>query len=219
MRSLFLTLAVVAASASISQAAFVSFATGGARGHQILLSDGATRVLTTADNPGSRASIGYLTTPGDSSSFVEFATTTINHPLSTATVGGFINTPTGNNASQSAVDAYKGKQVAIWIYGQNGEQGLFTSTAWTVPASITTEVDSSFDITLGVTQASGLPPVQVTTVPIPGMGAAQYIAPVNITVGTASNTAGASYILGAIPEPSSMGLLVLAGLATLRRRR
>ena len=188
MRKSLLIFAAVTASASVSEAAFISFATGGARGHQFVLSDGATRVATTA--PAVR--VGYLTTPGLSSSFVEFATTVISNPLSTQPIGGFINTKTGDNPNVAGI---RNQQVAIWIFGQNGDQGLFTSSAWTVPASLGPEVDASYDVVLGIVQGgTGAP--NVSGVLIPGFTMATYTRPVTITVGTGSNTDGATYRLG-----------------------
>lgn len=213
MRKSLLILAAILGSASLSKAAFISFVTGGARGHQFLLSDGATRVAT----GGLPVKVGYLTTPGDSSTFVEFATTVISNPLSTAPIGGFINTKTGDNPNVAGI---RNKQVAIWVYGQNGDQGLFTSSAWTVPGTLAPDVDASYDVVLGITQGGANPPA-VTAVTLPGqVTAARYQQPVSITVTTGTNVDGASYVLASfIPEPSSMGLLALAGLATLRRRR
>jgi hypothetical protein len=215
MNKTILLLTVVGFSTVASEAAFISFATGGARGHQILLEDGATRVVTTAADPAARVRVGYVTSPGDISTFVEFATTTINNPLTTQPIGGFINTATGNNSDVAGI---RNQQVVIWVYGQGGQQGAFTSAAWTVPGSLAPDVDASFDVTLGV--ASG-EPVAVTTIPIPLFNNASYLAPVNITVGTGSNASGASYILGApIPEPSSsLTMLLVAGGLLARRRR
>ena len=212
-------LATVALSSSAT-AAFVNFATGGARGHEFLVTSGA-RVSDSVTTPTNRLLVGYLTTPGVSSSFVEFARTTINNPLSSAPIGGFVNVPTNNNASAAAVAAVKvpTNQVAIWVFGQGGAQGLYTSTAWTAPASITTEIDSSWDLVLGVAQGS-TPPV-VTPLPIPGFTAARYLAPVTVTVGTGTNTSASRYTLGAvIPEPTTSLLLVmLGGLGIMRRKR
>lgn len=203
---------------SAASAAFVNFGTGGARGHEFLVTSGA-RVSATAVLATNRLVVGYLTTPGLSSSFVEFANTTINNPLSSAPIGGFINVPTGNNATAVGVAAVKSNQVAIWVFGQGGSQGMYTSTAWTAPASITTEIDSSWDLTLGVAQGS-VPPV-VTAVPLPGFFAATYVAPVTVTVTTGSNTSAARYTLGAvIPEPTTTLLLaVMGGFGIMRRKR
>lgn len=227
-KSILSILVALAASASVSEGVVISFVTGGARGHQMLNNNGS-RILTTntvgnVNDPASRVAVGYLTTPGLSSSFVEFATTTINNPLSTQAIGGFVNTATANNSSPTTVAALKGKQIALWIYGQNGNQGLFTSANWLVPDTITVDPDSTFDVRLGIasTDLATLAPV-VTGVPITGFTLATYLFPRSITVGTgatATNPQGATYTLGAIvPEPGSVGLLALAGLAMLRRRR
>jgi hypothetical protein len=209
MKKILLPLAFLAISTSLSQAAFISFSTGTARGHQFVLSDGATRVAV-----GSNVRVGYLTTPGDTSTFVEFGTTSIANPLSSQPIGGFLIDQTTNNPEVTGI---RNQQVVVWVYGQGGQQGAFTSTAWTVPASLTPDVDASFDVVLGVNNGT---PVQVTALPIENYTAASYTAPVSITVGTGTNPTGATYALGQlIPEPTSMGLLALAGLLVTRRRR
>ena len=215
MNKTILSLALLGTFTLASKAAFISFATGGARGHQFLLEGGVTRVVTTANNPIARVRVGYVTTPGEISTFIEFATTTINNPLTTQTIGGFVNTATGNNADVAGI---RSRQVVLWVYGQGGQQGAFTSAAWTVPVGLAPDVDASFDVTLGV--ASGQP-IAVTTLGIPDFRPANYLAPVTILVGATSNASGASYVLGApVPEPTTSitALLAVAGLVARRRR-
>jgi len=203
----FLTL--FAAGSTVSQAAFISFATGGARGHSFVLSDGATRVTA-----GSNVRIGYLTSPGNVGTFVEFGTTTINHPLTSQQIGGFINTKTGDNANVAGI---RNQQVVVWVYGQNGQQGAFTSPNWLVPNSLAPDVDASFDVILGVT---ALPGPAVTALAIPNFTEARVNQPITITVGTSSNANGTQYVLGTpIPEPSASLLAGLALLGLARRRR
>ena len=209
MKKTSLIIALSLASTLASKAAFISFATGGARGHQFVLNDGTTRVAF-----GSNVKVGYLGTPGDTSTFIEFGTTTINNPLSTQPIGGFINTKTGDNANVAGI---RNQQVVLWVYGQNGQQGAFTSPAWTVPASLAPDIDASFDVTLGVTT---LPTVAVTALAITNFTGSGYTAPVNITVGTGSNVNGAAYRLGIpVPEPTGALLASLVGFGLVLRRR
>ena len=204
---------------SQADAAFVSFVTGGARGHEFLVPGGA-RVTATATVPGNVVKFGYLTTSNVASSFVEFGATTVNNPLAAATIGGFVNVDTNQNTSASAVSAIKtAPQLALWVFGQNNTQGMFTSTAWVAPASLTTEVDSSFTITLGVSSAAAAAPV-VTAIPLAGYSPAMFISGVPITVSGTTNANGSRYTLGAIPEPTTTMMLSLLGtLGLLRRKR
>ena len=220
MKSKLLLLGVTLFTVAQADAAFVSFITGGARGHEFLVSSGA-RVTETALAPANVVKFGYLTTAGLASSFVEFGSTTVNNPLASALIGGFVNVDTTQNTSAAAVAAIKvAPQLALWVYGQGGQQGLFTSASWVAPASLTTEVDSSFTITLGVANAASAAPV-VTTIPITGYLPASFVSGVPITVTTATNTNGSRYTLGAaIPEPTTtLFLAMLGGLGVLRRKR
>ena len=223
MKKNILTLLALTALVSSSQAAFVAFTTGGARGHAFVLSDSSTRVLTTANNASSTVKVGYLT-GATSDTFVTFGTTSVDNPAiqPAAAIGGFVTTPTADNAAANgALSSIAGRQLAIWVYGQNGQQGLFTSTSWTVPGTLTPASDQSFSILLGVSSAAGVAPV-VSTIAIPGFSPASFVNPTPITVTTAStstNANGSMYVLGAVPEPSVTALLGLLGLVGLRRKR
>lgn len=219
MKSKLILLGFVFCLASQADAAFVSFVTGGARGHEFLVPGGA-RVAATATVPGNVVRFGYLTTANVSSSFVEFGATTINNPLSSAPIGGFVNVDTNQNTSATAIAAIKAApQLAIWVFGQNNTQGLFTSTGWVAPGSLTTEVDSSFTITLGVSSAATTAPL-VTTIPITGYLPALFVSGTPITVTGTTNPNGSHYTLGAlIPEPTTSMLIGLLGAVGMMRRK
>ena len=203
---------------SQANAAFVSFDTGGARGHEFLAAPG-NRVDATAVTPANVVRFGYLTTANVASSFVEFATTTVNNPLSSQLIGGFINADTTQNASPVAVAALKAApQVALYVFGEGNTRGLFTSPSWAAPATLTEATDSSYLVLLGSTAAGGAP--VVTTIPIPGYLPASYLTPVAITVGATTNATGSRYTLGAVvPEPTTTILLSILGTLGLVRRK
>jgi PEP-CTERM motif len=194
--------------------------TGGARGHQFLLSDGATRVLATATDPTTVFKIGYLAIAGDSSTFQPFAQSSVSHPQAPYQVGGFFGQVSDNNTSGvGGISVIADKKLVLWVFAQSGQQGMFTSAEWTVPANFGSEVESSFEMRLGATPSGGTPPV-VTIVSLPGFSAASYAAPVSITLGTFTATNSSSYVLGSpIPEPSAMGLIGLCATWVLRRKR
>ncbi len=210
-------LSLLAVSAISSHAASITFLTGGRSGHQFLLSDGSTRVTT-----GSVVRIGFLSTPGDTRTFTEFATTTIANPITSQAIGGFIKDQTTQNGSTTGVAGMKSGPVVVWVIGQNGQQGMWTSTLWTAPAALTPESDSSYDITLGIEPGAGAT-VAVTALTIDGYNPSRYSAPVTITVGTggtAVNQNGASFILATpVPEPTMSALGAVMGLGLMMRRR
>ncbi len=208
---------------AMAEAASIKITTGGSRGHEFLLSDNTTR----ASIVGSTVQIGYLSTPGDTSTFLNFGNSSISNPLTTAVIGGFVTNATPDsgtaNPGNAALSIIAGKQLVVSVTGQNGDRGLFTSTAWTVPGTLGTASDQSFSVILGTLQGT-LPPL-VTALPLTGFNPAT----VNVkTIGFlsgavpayAENTNGTSFTLGAaIPEPSVNALLGLLGLVGLRRKR
>jgi hypothetical protein len=201
-----------------AHSAAVTIGTGGARGHQFLTSN--TETPTRVSIASSSVRIGYLTTSGDSSTFQVFGNSAISNPISSATIGGFVSTATSDNpaaGSNPALSVIAGRQLAIWVTAQNGDQGLFTSTSWVVPSTLGTASDQLYNLILGSPQ--GTPPPTVTAVPITGFNNAS-VSVGTITVTTSSNTNGTTYVLGAaVPEPSVLSLLAVLGAMSFRRRR
>ena len=185
-----------------------------------MLIDGTTRVLTTASNPGSTVRIGYLSTAGDASSFQQFAESPVTNSPSLPMPAGFLSaSSTNNTAGIAGISVIADKMLVLWVIGQNGQEGMFTSTEWTVPANFGTGVDNSHGVVIGRTMGGGTPPV-VTTIPLPGFNAASYAAPVTIAFGLSSNPNASSYVLGSpIPEPSAVNLAGLLAALAFRRKR
>lgn len=226
MKKQILTITTILALCVSTQAANIAFNTGGSRGHAFVLSTSTSQ----AGNIGTptltdRVALGQVVQAGwmEAGVFQLFASSAIANPLTTATIGGFLNTATGQNAAASGgFSVIAGKQVALLVQGQNGDRGLFTSTSWMVPPTLGTAVDQSYTVILA--NASGAPPV-VTALPIEGYTTG------SVTVGTIGFTSGNTPAyserldgnimkLGApIPEPSVVALLGLLGLVGLRRRR
>jgi hypothetical protein len=216
MKIKILSLLAAMSFASNADAAAITIGTGTSRGHQFVLSDGTTRVSV---NPANTVRIGYLTTAGDSSTFVNFGTTTISNPLSTQPIGGFVTNQSNDNPAANGVgnSIIANQQLAIWVLGQNGDQGLFTSTSWVVPPSLGVATDQLYNLVLGA--GSGLTPPVVTGVAITGFQTASTRVE-SVTVGATANPNGTTYQLGAaVPEPSVTALLGLLGLVGLRRKR
>ena len=200
-------------------ASAIQFATGGGRGHMFVTND-AARVVAT-----SLVRVGYLTTPGSLSSFVEFAATTISNPGSTPAtqIGGFLTIPA---ASPTVAAAAKGAQVYLWVYnaassGVATQAGIFTSAdpSWVIPASFTGDVTETSNLSLNL--AAGVTAIADPDAKFsgPNTSAPTFTRGNILIAGTAA--VGSIYTLGgpAIPEPSSVGLFALLGMAALRRRR
>lgn len=215
----FIALAALS-SAVTSQAASINFDTGSARGHMFVTS---TNVRLAVD---SIVKLGTLTTPGVASSFVEFATTKINNTGGASTVFGFLRDGV-SIATAPEADAIKGKQIYIYVFNTNVaantgldtvEKGLFTSAEWTLPAGFDSAGTTTFNIRLG-----GNSNATPATLGVEGQAVLGTYTAGTITIGsgaTATNTAAGIYMLApAVPEPSAMGLLVIAGLGIMRRRR
>lgn len=203
---------LIIASASISTAATVNFSTS-AVGNRVV----TTTTPITPVPIGSLVRMGSLASEADFGTFVEFGTSTVNATTGFPT-GGVITGGATNNTALAAEFAGKTIYIAIYNAATTGAAtfaGIFKSTSifdagitgsaaqtFTLPiASFTTSVNPSTNWTFnpasvntsGITGAAGNPPTDRT---------------------------GVVFTLGAaIPEPSSMGLLVLAGLAAARRRR
>ena len=204
------------------QAARVIFEPGGNRGHQFVLSDGATRLLPTTVDSSSAVQVGYLAVEGDATSFQLFAESVISvvpilalmNPLTTT--GGMVyRISTDNPAGTCGVSVLANKKLVLWVFGQNGEQGMFTSNTWTVPPDLGISMESYYSLLL----APNAPP-SVTTIPLPGFYPSAFASPVSSTIGGTTNTQGHSYILGSpIPEPSALALAGVAATWAFQRRR
>lgn len=182
---------------------------------------------------GDRVAIGQLIRWGTMSgavsaaNFTEFATTTVasvGTTGATATVPGSIRLDISLPGTQAGL---ANQQVFMWVYNSQTasatvDQGLFTSTAWTLPGTFATDGTASFNLTLGQNTGLATPagPV-ITTLAIQDVGAATLtVGSVQNTPTGAINTAGYIYTLGqAIPEPSAALLGAFGALGLLRRRR
>lgn len=218
MKRILTTILLLAASTGSLFASAIQFATGGGRGHMFVMSPPTDNVRVPAL---SLVRVGYVTTPGNLSTFVEFASTTISNPSPTFPVGGFLTSPA---ASTTIAPAAKGAQIYLWVYnaptaGASTQAGIFTSTdpSWVIPASFTGDPTETSNLTLNLVsgvQAIADPRFTGPTITQPSFSRG------DILVGTTS-AVGSIYKLGGgvIPEPTSIGLLALAGLAAARRRR
>ena len=207
------TIIAFCAFAVSAQASTLAFATGGGRGHQFILSDGATRVTA-----GSLVRLGYLATPGVMDSFVEYGRSTISNPSPAIAIGGFLTTPV-NNTTPADNTAAQGKQIYLWVYnaptaGAATQHGLFTSSTatWVIPSTFTGGATESFNVTLGASTAPAFSAVAASigtfTTGVVGVGTG------------VDNTAGSIYRLAPIPEPTtSMFALGIIGMGLIRRRR
>ncbi|MES2467746.1 MAG: hypothetical protein V4675_10630 [Verrucomicrobiota bacterium] len=219
-QGIFTTLLMLSAGLGTLRAARVTFETF-ERSHQFVQSDGVTRVLPTSQDPNSTVIVGYLTTSGEASTFRAFGESSIENPYPFLPIGGFLRRATQDNAAGIAgISELAGKRIVLWVFGQNGEQGMFTSSDWTVPSDYPIVPDRHYVLRLGRGGGGAIPPL-VTTIPLPGFSAAAYAAPVSLSVnGETPNTNASSYILGRpIPEPSVFLLTGFAGVMLFCRRR
>lgn len=213
MKSILTTILLLAASTGSIFASAIQFATGGGRGHMFITSnpDGA-RVPAL-----SLVRVGYVTTPGDVSTFVEFATTTMSNPSAAILIGGFLTTPAN---SLTVAAAAKGAQVYLWVYnspaaGTATQAGIFTSTdaSWVIPASFTGDPTETSNLTLNL--VSG-----VTAIPDPNLGGVPTFTRGDILINGTAAVGSIFRLAPPVPEPSTalFGFIAVGALA-LRRRR
>lgn len=216
MKKIILSLNLLTAIAPIAEGATINWASGGGRGHMFVTGDGA-RVPT-----GSLVRVGFFQEPGNiNSSFIEFGTTTVGDPGTSGALvglGGHIPA-SGRSIANNSVEGnsnFDDVQLYIWVYNAptaaaatQNEVFTATGTLWRTP---TTFVDNlaSFAITLGA--ASGAPPAGITALGDGSVTNAPFI------LSGASSTGALVYNLG-VPEPTSIGLMSLAGLVLMRRKR
>jgi len=202
---------ILIATGTLATGSAIQFVTGGGRGHMFVLSPANDRVAF-----GSLVRVGYVTTPGDVSTFMEFATTTISHPGAAvaAQVGGFLTNPA---ASSTVAGAAKGKQIYLWVYngtttGGSTGAAIFTSTdsTWLIPNSFTGDATETSNLTLNLTS-------NVTAIAAPGYASAPSFSVGPVPVAGSSAT-GSIFTLG-VPEPGTSLLASAAVLAMLARRR
>jgi hypothetical protein len=160
---------------------------------------------------GSLIRIGRLSEPGVASSFVEFGTSTIkNGGIGPTARPGKVNGSVVNTGGESDDAAFNNANVFVWIYnapdaGSSTESGLFQAVGLTFPVDDPAGVGDSLSIT-----ATNLT-VYVTN---PAFQAQGRVDPTSDANGNTRLVLAAN-----IPEPTSVGLLALLGLASLRRRR
>jgi len=170
---------------------------------------------------GSLVRVGFLATDGVASSFVEFGTSILGNGGAFAGArpsklnGGVTNVTETDDAQ------FNGKTVYVWIYNAatqaaSTQSGLFKAVA--VGTSVTTTFP--IDDPAGPGDLATIQGLQFTEyVNDPSLGQFQgRFDPA--AAANADGTGTGRFILGGgVPEPSSMGLLALAGLGLARRRR
>jgi len=175
---------------------------------------------------GSFVRVGFFTDPANLSTFVEFGTSILRNggagtgAKPSKLTGAVANSgPVGNVESDDA--QFNGKDVYVWIYNAttadpNADNGIFKATV------VGTAVNTVFP--------TDDPTVASDALTYQGLQFTQYInQPTGLVAqgrfdpqatANADGTGLGRIILGsAVPEPSAMGLLALAGLALARRRR
>lgn len=164
---------------------------------------------------GSLVRVGMMSNPADTSTFVEFGRTTLATVFGqTGRLGG----ATVNANGEADDDGFNGANVYVWVYNSTTEsstadQGLFRASAATTPWVFPANGGATDSVTLGLAQTD--------TAITPTTGGPFFI-PAAIRPATAVNQWGnfvGLQLAAGIPEPSSLGLVALAGLAALRRKR
>jgi len=169
---------------------------------------------------GSLVRVGFLATDGVASSFVEFGTSVLGN--GGAFAGARPSKLNGGvqNVTETDDAQFNSKTVYVWIYNAATQaaatqSGLFKAVV--VGAATTT--------TFPIDDPAG--PGDLAT--IQGLQFTEYVNDPSLLVqgrfdpaaaANADQTGTGRFILGAnVPETSSVGLLALAGLALVRRRR
>lgn len=203
MKQLVTVILASAVLSSVAQAAAISIANGGSRGHVFYLANGTDKAPATTTT----VSIGFYANPADmSSAFTEFGTTTMGSVNATFP-NGFLTAVTVANSTVAGNTQFASKQLAIKVTAASGEMGVFTSPTWTTAANFNA-ADATFNLTVGT--ASPTPALAVTAL----MGSYRVD---NLTLGTGSNAQASIYTLAAVPEPG-VSILALASLGLLARR-
>lgn len=209
-----LLLSILAASATWASASTVSLSSGGATTPSPTVFNHANTAIVTSG----LVRVGMLTDPADPGTFVEFGTSSISFAgLGTNRREGKVTGPVANNNLEADDAQFNGKDIYLWIYNASSaaaatEQGLFrvVEVVGGPDQQFPTDDPGGF---ADNTQVDGRNITQYIALNIPGFEQGRVDA-------TADTNGNSRLILGAvIPEPSSMGLLALAGLALARRRR
>jgi hypothetical protein len=162
--------------------------------------------------------VGYLATPNTPSSFVEFGTSTVkNSGVGTSIRPSKVNGSV-NNVTEADDAAFNGKDVYVWIYnaateGASTQSGLFHAVATVFPNDDPAGVGDTVSVlATSLTEYINDPKYNVA-------GGVQGRFDAAAAANADGSGTGRLYLGGIVPEPSSMGLLALAGLALIRRRR
>ena len=207
-----ITLTLLAVSAVCASAATINYSTSTVGNRVVTSTSPITPVAI-----GSLVRMGTLSSESDFSTFVEFGTSTVN-ATAAFTTGGVITGGAVNNTAAAA--DFASKPIYIAIYNASSSEaatfaGIYKSTSL-FDAAITGSSAQTFTLAVST----------FTTAVNPTSNWIFQPASVNPTgtTGAAGNPptdrTGIVFTLGgSVPEPTSMGLLALAGLVAARRRR
>lgn len=204
------SLIILAASCVAATAATVNYSTTTTGNRVVTTTSPITPVAI-----GSLVRMGTMSNESNFATFVEFGTSTVNANAAFPT-GGVINGGATNNTATAGDFASKAIYIAVYNAASSEAAtfaGIFKSTSL-YDATISSSASQTFSVAVN----------SFTTAINPTENWIFQPSSVN-TAGTTGNAGGTDRtgivftLGGSVPEPTSMGLLALAGLVAARRRR